>query len=138
MRVILADGDPDVRRCLRVFLVNGQLDMHVAGEVAAAVDLWPRIHDARPDLLLLDWGLLGTGVTAELASLRGTYPHLQVVVMSGHPEVRRQALATGADAFVSKADSCEQMVKALRKAGALGRAGSAVDDEIGTTEGIDE
>ena len=133
MRVLLADADPDVRRALRIFLAHDQVGMQVVGEVVEATDLWPRVQGARPDLLLLEWGLLGAGVVAALAGLRVAYPHLQVMVLSGHPEVRRHALAAGADAFVSKADSPEQMLETLRAA--RGAAGRADDARRATTEG---
>jgi DNA-binding NarL/FixJ family response regulator len=41
------------------------------------------------------------------------YPNLLVVVLSGRPEVRREALAAGADAFVSKVDPPERLLAAL-------------------------
>jgi CheY-like chemotaxis protein len=48
--------------------------------------------------------------------LRELCPGLPVIVLSGQPEVRRTALAAGADAFVSKADPPEQLLAALRSA----------------------
>jgi DNA-binding NarL/FixJ family response regulator len=134
---MLAEADPDVRRALRIFLAHDRVGMQLVGEVADAADLRSQLHDARPDLLLVDWGLLGAGVNAALASLRAGFPNLQVIVLSGHPEVRRQALAAGVDDFVSKADSPEQMVKTLRAARARGSAGRA-DGSTAMMEGTDE
>ena len=136
MRVVLADNQADVRSALRL-LVTHVLDLQVVGEVTAAADLWTQVQDARPDLLLLDWGLLGAGAGRSLARLHAVYPDLQVIVLSGHPEARQHALAAGANAFVSKADSPEQMLKTLRAAWARGGAGRATDDGA-MTEGIHE
>jgi CheY-like chemotaxis protein len=136
MRVVLADHQADVRSALRL-LVTHVLGLQVVGEVTAAADLWTQVQDAGPDLLLLEWSLLGPGVGAALARLHAVYPDLQVIVLSGHPEARQHALASGADAFVSKADSPEQMLKTLRAARARGGTGRATGD--GTmTEGSDE
>ena len=136
MRVVLADHQVDVRSALRL-LVTHVLALQVVGEVTAAADLWTQVQDARPDLLLLEWGLLGTGVGAALARLHVVYPDLQVIVLSGHPEARQHALAAGADAFVSKADSPEQMLKTLRAVRSRGGARRATDDSA-MTEGTDE
>ncbi|HKC76050.1 MAG TPA: response regulator [Chloroflexota bacterium] len=136
MRIVLADNQADVRSALRLLLTH-VLALHVVGEVAAAADLWTQVQDARPDLLLLDWGLLGAGAGAALARLHALYPALQVIVLSGHPEARQHALAAGADAFVSKADSPEQMLKTLCAARGRGGAGCATDDGA-MTEGTDD
>jgi hypothetical protein len=65
-------------------------------------------------LLLVQWGLLGAGTGAALARLHTMYPDLQGIVLSGHPEARQHTPASGADAFVSKADALEKMLKTLR------------------------
>src|SRR4051812_32630962 len=80
MRVVLADNQADVRSALRL-LVTHVLDLRVVGEVTAAADLWTQVQDAGPDLLLLDWGLLGAGADAALARLHAVYPDLQVIVL---------------------------------------------------------
>jgi DNA-binding NarL/FixJ family response regulator len=116
MRVLLAGKQADVRSAVRL-LVTQHLGMQVVGEIADASALWTEMQDGRrPDLLLLDWGLLGAGASAAVARLRTMYPGLQLIVLSGHPEARHLALAAGADAFVSTADSPEQMIKTLQRA----------------------
>jgi DNA-binding NarL/FixJ family response regulator len=101
--------------------------MQVVGEAANAAGLWTHMLDARPDLLLLEWELLGAGATAGLARLHLLDPRLHIIVLSGHPEARQQALAAHADAFVSTADSAEQMIKILQVARARIDTGSAAD-----------
>ncbi len=111
MRVLLADGDSDVRGALRLLLTH-DLGMQVVGEAADAAALRAQAQDTAPDLLLLDWALADAG--AAVAGLRTLLPRLRIVVLSAHPEARSQALAAGADAFVSKADAPAQLVTALR------------------------
>jgi DNA-binding NarL/FixJ family response regulator len=125
MRVVLADGDADVRWALRLLLTH-DLNMQVVGEVAdAAADLWAQVQQTQPDLLVLDWGMLGARSGAVLERLRLLSPRLQVIAISERPEAGRQALAAGADAFVCKADAPEQMVNTLRAARVRDGAGSA-------------
>lgn len=119
MRVVVADAQADVRAALRLLLTNAH-GMSVVGEAADMSDLSRQIQETAPNLVLLDWGLLGSGAGAALAQMRAAYPQVQMVVLSGHSEVRAQALAAGAHAFVSKADSPEQVGKALRTLGNWG------------------
>ena len=137
MRVVLAGKQADVRSAVRL-LVTRKLGMEVVGEIADASGLWTLLQDARPVLLLLDWGLLDGGASAGLARLRAVYPSLQIIVLSGHPEARQQALAAGAHAFVSTADSPEQMIKTLQAVCGWGETGSAADNRRTVAEDIDE
>ena len=45
--------------------------------------------------------------------LRTLIPNAQVIVLSGQPQVRHQALACGADAFISKMDPPDKLLHAL-------------------------
>jgi DNA-binding NarL/FixJ family response regulator len=48
-----------------------------------------------------------------LSALRRACPGLFVIILSGRPEVRRAALAAGADAFVCKCDPPERLLAAI-------------------------
>ena len=120
MRVIVAGRHADMRAALRL-LVTRNLGMNVVGEAANGGDLWVRLGEVGADLLMLEWGLLGAEVAAAMARLRAEFPGLRVMVLSGRPEVRREALAAGADAFLSTGDSPERIVMALRASGCASR-----------------
>jgi DNA-binding NarL/FixJ family response regulator len=70
----------------------------------------------RPDLLLLDLNLPGAYGFSVLAHLRGSHPTLPVIVVSamdGLP-VMRQALAFGAQGFVSKSADAAILTASVR------------------------
>ena len=133
MRVVLVDGQADVRAALALFVVH-DLHLQVVGEAADLGGLWTQVQEARPDLLFVDWGLLGAEAGATLARLRGLCAPLQIIALSGKPEVRKAARAAGADGFVSKADSPEQMLKTLRAVLVRMDSGRAMDTSTATTE----
>ena len=114
MRVLLADDEPKVRSALRLILEQLN-EVEVIEEAADARSLADCLHESRPDLLLLDWELPGLHQGASLADLvqRGSTP-LKVIVLSGHHQSRRSALASGADAFVSKGESPDRLFATLR------------------------
>ena len=100
--------------------------MQVIGEAVDIRNLGVELEAARPDLLLLDWSTLGSHPGEMLPALRARYPHLLVIVMSGQPEVRRAALAAGADAFISKTDSPDQLLAILKEVATIQATGSDI------------
>lgn len=114
MRVFLIDDQVQVRSAL-CKLLKHRLNMQVIGEAVDIRNLWMELEAARPDLLLLDWSALGSRPSEMLPAVRARYPHLLVIVMSGQPEVRRAALAAGADAFISKTDPPDQLLAVLKE-----------------------
>jgi DNA-binding NarL/FixJ family response regulator len=113
MRLLLADDQPHVRFALRA-LLERQAGIQVVGEVGEWGALLRQSSTTCPDAVLLDWGLPGAAVAEALSALRQACPGLVVIVLSGRAVARRAALATGADAFVSKTDPPQQLLATLR------------------------
>ena len=99
--VLIADDQPEVRSALRLLLTQ-EPDLIVVGEAIDTAQVLELAVGRRPDLVLLDWELPDQGGAAALAGLRAIHPGLAVIALSGRPEAQRDALAAGADAFVSK------------------------------------
>jgi DNA-binding NarL/FixJ family response regulator len=112
MRVLLADDQAHIRSALQMLLKREQ-GMAVVGEVSEARELVDQIGTTHPDLVLLDWELPGLPTIGSLFGLHRICPNILVIALSGRPEARQEALAAGADAFVSKADPPEQLLAAL-------------------------
>ena len=112
MRILLADDQPKVRLALRLMLEQqegiGEIDEAVDGD-----DLLALAEAEQPDLLLLDWELPGMATAELLPALLETCPDLYVITLSSHPEARPAALAAGANAFVSKTDPPDDLLRAF-------------------------
>ena len=118
MRVLLADDRPKTRFALRL-LLERQAGIQIVGEAADAQELLVQAKVTHANVVLLDWELPNLALDGSLLSaLRGVCPSVCVIALSGRPEMRRAALAAGADAFVSKADPPERLLAAVRNAGA--------------------
>ena len=124
MRILLADDQAQVRSALRL-LLEQEPELSVVGEVAEATSLLVQVQAIQPDLVLLDWELPGLGARRRSAfPSRSPGPHLlsilhslghppKVIALSGCPEAGEEALAAGADAFVSKGDPPERLLTTL-------------------------
>jgi two-component system NarL family response regulator len=115
MRLLLADGETNVRYALRA-LLQRQPGLQVVGEAAEWEGLLRQIAASCPEMVLLAWDLRGMAGTQGLAWLRSRCPDLKVMVLSSRPEIRAVALASGAYGFVAKTDPPEELLTALRSA----------------------
>jgi DNA-binding NarL/FixJ family response regulator len=131
MRVFLADKQTKVRSALRL-LLEQEPWLSVVGEAAEAEDLLAQVQKTQPDVVMLDWELPGFRVTDPSTPLTGSGTcsgqrllfalhslgcHSKIIALSGHLEAREEALAAGADAFVSKGDPPERLLTTLRTVG---------------------
>jgi DNA-binding NarL/FixJ family response regulator len=112
-RVFIADDQARVRWALRTFLQEEQ-GLVLVGETSKAETLLPLIEGTRPDLVLLDWGLLDQPIDELLSALRGLDFQVEVIVLSSQPDIQETALAAGVEAFVSKGDPPESLLTTLR------------------------
>ena len=116
MEVLIVDDDPLIHELLAMLVRK----TFPGWDVAFATDLEAAFrhvaHHGEPDLALLDLGLPGqTGLDA-LRRLRGKFPDLPVVVVSGSEERKsiRAALAAGAVGYIPKTLSTPAMLQALK------------------------
>ena len=112
MRVLLADDHPQVRFALGT-LLRRRPEIVVLGEAKDADEVVSCLAAGAVDLLLIDWQLPGLAEAGSIPALRGDYPELMIVVLSSRPELGHEALAQGADDFVSKIDPPESLLGAI-------------------------
>lgn len=114
-RVYLANGHPDERLALRLLLVD--LNLKIVGEGADWSSTLRLAPATWPDLVVVDWGLVAAESGDSLIELRKACKAAVIIVLISHLDAREQAaLSTGADAFISKGETSEQVVERLRAA----------------------
>jgi DNA-binding NarL/FixJ family response regulator len=113
MKIMIADSQTRVRHGLRI-LLEQQPGWNVEGEAANANELIEQIHSDCPDLVLLDGELPGMPLERLMVSLREDCPDVLIVSLSGRYEQRQTALEAGADAFASKAEPPEKLIRQVR------------------------
>jgi DNA-binding NarL/FixJ family response regulator len=113
MRVLLADNQEKVRSALRL-VIDQEPGFIVVGEVTDPDELSVSIEECHPDLLLLDWELLPSEKKTSIRLLMSKFPHLYVIAMSACVMTQHEALAAGANAFLSKVEPVEKFIMSLR------------------------
>lgn len=112
-RVYIADANLDERSALRLLLVD--LKLKIVGEA----DDWPtafaQAPPTRPDLILVDWGLVNNGSSTGLLELRKACSTAVVIILISHLDAQEQAAhSAGADTFISKGETSDRVVERLR------------------------
>jgi DNA-binding NarL/FixJ family response regulator len=113
--ILIADDHPLFRDALQraVLVAVPAAQVHAADSVHSLLLLIEQFPDA--ELLLMDLHMPGARGYSALAHIRGQYPGLPTIVVSGHEEasVARRALAHGASAYIPKSTSNENIVAAI-------------------------
>ena len=114
MLVLLADKHPAVGWALRTMLEE-EPGLRVIGEICTLEALLPAVQNHRPDLVLLEWEIQGEPLARLLEARRSLDLDTRIVVLGRQSEARADALAAGADAFLSKAENPDRFLDALRR-----------------------
>ena len=112
IRVLVVDDEPQLMRALRINLSARRYEVVVAADGAAALEAASR-H--LPDLVILDLGLPDMDGTEVIAGLRG-WTRVPILVLSGRTDAfdKVEALDAGADDYVTKPFSMEELMARLR------------------------
>ncbi len=116
MKILIADDQPEVRYALRV-LLEQENKAHEIYEADDTGSLFYESESAKPDLLLLDWELSNRGMAETVARIRELVPGISIIALSSRPEAQKNAMAAGADAFVSKGDNPDKLLLAVHSLG---------------------
>ena len=113
--VVIADDDEVARDGLRR-LVQREHDLHVIDEVGNADAALRSVQSRRPDVLVLDVTVPRTPSLELLPEMLAAGAHVVVLTRQSDPALARQALRTGASAFVVKESAADELVRAIRAA----------------------
>jgi two-component system KDP operon response regulator KdpE len=131
-RVLIVDDEPQIRRTLELNLAARGFDVDQASSGEVALDIAGRRH---PDLVILDLGLPGMDGIDVVRKLR-EWSRVPIVVLSAreHETAKVAALEAGADDYVTKPFSMNELVArvraALRRAAPPEEEAKVVTDDI--------
>lgn len=122
MRVLIVDDDAAVAEsCRRVLEMEG-MTVRVAGDVVSALKLLSR--ESAVDLVLTDVKMPGREGYDLIPAGRRIHPSLKFLVMTGFrtPESEARSLRRGADGWIGKPFSPDELTAAVRAAAGKIRA----------------
>jgi DNA-binding NarL/FixJ family response regulator len=116
IRVLIVDDHPVVRFGLAA-IIRLQPDMDVIGEAGSGEEACQICVEEVPDVALMDLRLPGLSGVQAIKTIRATVPSVRFIVLTtydGDEDIRR-ALDAGAQAYLLKAMSHDDVTAAIRK-----------------------
>lgn len=113
--ILLADDHSILRAGLRSIL-NSKSDFNVIAEVDNGMDAVKSALTTAPDLLLTDLSMPKKNGTETISEIKKRLPEVKCLVLTMHntEEHIRMALNAGADGYVLKDDSHEELLTAIK------------------------
>jgi DNA-binding NarL/FixJ family response regulator len=112
MKILIADDQAEVRSALKV-LLEQETEMDIISEVKDLDSLLSRTGSDQPELILLDWELSGKSMIRIIPMLRQLVKGLKIIALSVSPEAARAAAEAGVDAFISKGENSDRLLKVI-------------------------
>jgi two-component system KDP operon response regulator KdpE len=111
-RILIADDEPQITRVLRTGLTTRSYDVRVAADGESALDTF---NDWHPDLVVTDLAMPNMG-GLELCKRLRLVSQVPIIVLSvkGEEKTKVEALDAGADDFVTKPFSMEELLARVR------------------------
>jgi DNA-binding NarL/FixJ family response regulator len=116
MDILLAVPQNDIRLALEI-LIREEPGQNVVGTVRDGKSLLALVRTTSPDLILLDWTILGQRSTALLSALMAHQPTPAIIVLGEEPKQERAIAQSGAAAFVLKGDPPATLLTAIQQVG---------------------
>lgn len=119
IRVLLVDDQPTVLQGLRMRLAL-EPDLKIVGEARNGAEALAMAPLLRPDVVLMDVEMPGIDGIEATEALRRTPTQMAVVLLTIHDDAatRARARQAGVTGFVSKHDSSDAVVAAIRRGAA--------------------
>ena len=113
VRVLIADDQRPTRQGLRALLALLPHPVEVIGEAANGQDAVQLIVANQPDVVLMDMRMPVMDGLEATRRIKNQWPEVKVIALSMYPMYRTQAHAAGADVFLLKGCTAEELQAAI-------------------------
>lgn len=116
VKVFLVEDHEIVRQGIRA-LLEGETDIIVTGEAPNGVEMLKKLESDQPDVLLMDMNMPEMGGVECTTQVKSKYPAVKVLILSmhDHESYLVDMIYAGADGYILKNSSREELLFAIRK-----------------------
>lgn len=112
-KVLITDDRITSRKGLRALMLT-QPDIQVIGEAANGERAILFIEENKPDVVIMDAFMPGMNGLEATKIIKKNWKNIRVVILTLHEDIREEALAAGADAFLIKGCPPEHLIQVIR------------------------
>ncbi len=123
IRVIVFDDHPAIRDNIEL-LVDAEPDMICVGTFPDCRDLERKIEKSEPDVIVMDIQMPGMNGIEGVKLIRGKFPAMRILMQTVFEDEQRifDSICAGANGYILKKSSAEEIIKAIRDVHAGGSA----------------
>lgn len=115
-RLVLADDHPLVRQGIRRIIeeISG---LAVVGEAGDGFELLRVLEKASPDMAIVDISMPNCNGIDAVREIKRSHPHIKLLILTMHDEIDffHEAVAAGADGYLLKQETDNQLLAAIGK-----------------------
>lgn len=112
MKILIVDDQARTRRSLKA-LLSTCVRADVIREAADGKEAVQIVDESHPDLVLMDVQMPGMDGLQATRLIKSTWPKVSIIALSMYNDYRGEALAAGANAFISKGDSPDKLLETI-------------------------
>jgi DNA-binding NarL/FixJ family response regulator len=114
--ILLADDHVLIRHGIKNIIKQDE-ELHVVGEVSNGEELLGFLEKQMPDLLILDISMPKINGIEAVGLVKKKYPQVKILMLTMHKNKQYfyHAMASGADGYLMKDDSDEELLLAIAK-----------------------
>jgi DNA-binding NarL/FixJ family response regulator len=112
-KVLITDDRLASRKGLRALMLT-QPDIQVIGEAANGKKAIQLIKERKPDVVIMDAFMPVMNGLEATRIIKNSWEGIRVVILTLHNNIREEALAAGADAFLVKGCSPDDLIREIR------------------------
>lgn len=115
-KILIADDHALIRQMITRTLQESPT-LQVVGQSANGLELLEHLEQMAPDIILLDITMPGLQGLEVLPRIKSKYPHIKVLILTMHKSPRHVARAfeAGADGYLLKENTLEDLVSAIER-----------------------
>ena len=112
MRVLIVDNQPRARQSMKALLGAWYPGVE-AREASDGFEAVQIVEEVQPEVILMDARMPRMSGLEAVRQIKARNHSIKIIVLSMYTDLEPEALRAGADAFVSKSDSPENLHKVL-------------------------
>src|SRR5512134_383242 len=131
IRVMIVDDVSETRENVRK-LLQFESDVDVVGTARTGKEAIQLSQDLNPDVVLMDINMPDMDGISATEAIRARQPAVQVVILSvqGDQNYMRRAMLAGARDFLTKPPMGDELISAIRRAGAMAQSERAKSTQV--------